>query len=117
MALGGLVSSDKPQRLPNACPNLFNFTPHYSLGGLKLLWLCGQSKETGFDSDLCPRLSMRTLSSLSESFCTGSVCTTLFYQIYRCNIYMRTSYFIRGLIWVVGFSKLYYVNCKYEHNS
>lgn len=61
MALGGLVSSDKLQRLPNACPNLFNFTPHYSLGRLKLLWLCGQSEEAGFDSDFCLKLSTRAL--------------------------------------------------------
>lgn len=63
MALGGLVSSDKLQRLPNACPNLFNFTPRYSLGRLKLPWLCGQSEEAGFNSDFCLKLSTRALSS------------------------------------------------------
>lgn len=100
MALGGLVNSDKLQRLPNACPNLFNFTPRYSLGRLKLPWLCGQSEEAGFDSDLCLKLSARALSSWSKSLWIGSTCTTLFCQFYRCKIYLRNWYSIKGW-WVL----------------
>lgn len=74
-ALEDLVSSDKLQSIPKACPNLFNFTPCYSLGRLKLLWWCGQSGEVGLDSDLCLKLSRKALSSLSESLCTGSSCS------------------------------------------
>lgn len=66
MASWDLVSSDKLQRLPNACPNLFNFIPRYSLGRWKLLWLSGQSEEAGFDSDICLRLSTRALASWPE---------------------------------------------------
>lgn len=98
MALWGLVSSDKLQRLPNVYPNLFNFTPCYSLGRLKLLRLCGQSEETGFGSDLCLKLLTRALSSWSESVYIGSTCTTLFYQLYRHKVYLRSWYSVRGLM-------------------
>lgn len=77
MASWDLVSSDKLQRLPNACPNLFNFIPRYSLGRWKLLWLSGQSEEVGFDSDVCLRLSTRALASWSKPLCIGSTSTKL----------------------------------------
>lgn len=115
MVLGGLVSSDKLQRLPNACPNLFNFSPHCSLGRLKLPWSCGQHEEAGFDSDLCLKLWIRALSSWSESFWIGSTCTTVFNQIYRWRSVWEADIWW-GDWWMVGLRKVPYVNRKCEHN-
>lgn len=114
MALGGLVSSDKLQRLPNACPNLFNFTPRYSLGRLKLPWLCGQSEEAGFDSDLRLKLSTRALSSWSESLRIGPL--VLLFSTKFIGVRSIWKLIFNQRLMGVGLRKLPYVNCKYEHH-
>ena len=114
MTLGDLISSDKLQGPPNACPSHFNFTPHESLGRLKALELCGWSEEASFDSDLCPKL----LSGAPTPWLVTLCWLNLFYTSTKFtgvrSIWEADSQSEDW--WVVELRKLPWVNCKCEYN-